>query len=152
MMFNRFRWSRLALMVVAIGCIGAFCGLRIRAQHRRTDRVYRIGVGDDPPLHAVTPDGRPEGLAVDVISEAARRARIRLEWVYAPEGPDAALASHRVDLWPVLTIRPAREGKVHIGAPWLNNEYLLVSKNALDPDPSKRALAILDRSEEHTSE
>ena len=54
------------------------------------DRPLRIGFLHDPPYMQWGPDGHPVGLSVEVISEAARRIHLPLEWVYTNglvEGP-----------------------------------------------------------------
>ena len=55
-------------------------------------------------------DGSARGLSVDVLSEAARRAGVALEWIRIapPRDADSALRDGIVDLWPALTILPAR--------------------------------------------
>src|SRR5436853_1310898 len=80
------------------GCLGlgfVFFGSTTRAPQR----VIRIGYLYSPPYHFPDPNGRPSGPAVDIVSEAARRAHIRLQWVHAPDGPEIALRAGTVDLW-----------------------------------------------------
>jgi signal transduction histidine kinase len=81
-------------------------------------RVYRMGYENQEPQHFQGKDGKPTGLAVELIGEAARRRRIRLEWVLAPESSEAALKSGKVDLWPMMTIRPERKGVIYITDPF----------------------------------
>jgi signal transduction histidine kinase len=81
-------------------------------------RVYRMGYENQQPQHFQGKDGKPTGLAVELIDEAARRRGIRLEWVLEPESSEAALKSGRVDLWPMMTIRPERKGVVYITDPF----------------------------------
>src|SRR5438067_632255 len=61
-------------------------------------RIYRIGYENQPPQHFQGKDGKPTGLAVELIEEAARRRGIRLQWLLEPESSEAALKSGRVDL------------------------------------------------------
>jgi signal transduction histidine kinase/ActR/RegA family two-component response regulator len=75
----------------------------------------------------VGPDGLPNGPAIEVMTEAARNAHIPITWVYAPEGPDASLASGKVDLWPLLGVLPERQQRFYFSAPWINNTFWLVS-------------------------
>jgi PAS domain S-box-containing protein len=93
-------------------------------------RPMRIGFGDDVPIHFRGPDGLPQGFGVDLLDEAANRAGIKLEWVYAPERPDAALASGRVDLWPLIGIVPEREGRVYFSEPWVTSTYAIASRRS----------------------
>src|ERR1700730_7006507 len=81
-------------------------------------RVYRIGYDNQLPQHFQGKDGKPTGLAVELIDEAARRRGIHLEWLLEPESSDAALKSGKVDLWPMMRIRPERKGVVYITDPF----------------------------------
>ncbi|MGH9662259.1 MAG: substrate-binding periplasmic protein, partial [Bryobacteraceae bacterium] len=99
--------------------------------HRRVavvvNRPLRIGYEQSPPLHYIDPTGKPAGAAVDLINEAARRRGIPLQWVAAPEGPDAAIAAGKVDLWPVIGDVPERRQLFHITAPWRTVGYWLAT-------------------------
>ena len=91
-------------------------------------RTYRIGVRTNSPYSIVAADGRVSGIAVDVLSEAARRAGIHLRWIPSPEGPDEALGEKKVDLWPVLTMLSEPRRGVHISDPWLSGDSYVISK------------------------
>jgi ABC-type amino acid transport substrate-binding protein len=82
-----------------------------------TERVYRIGYGNDAPLHFPGADGRPTGLAVELLQEAARRRRVRLEWVNASGFNQATL-----DLWVLHAITPTRRKTVHLTDAYLQTE------------------------------
>jgi diguanylate cyclase (GGDEF)-like protein len=133
----------LAVMVPAL-FLGIFVSWKATVVDRQ--RTYRIGVNNDFPIQAYSAKGRAHGLAVDVISEAARRAGVRLLWVYSPEGPDLALESKRVDLWPIVTVLPERTKRFHITIPWVDNDYVLVSREVFNPGRPARTLAILENS------
>jgi signal transduction histidine kinase len=112
-MRNKLKWTvtlSLALVVVL-----SWFDLR---HAKLNQRIYRIGYDNQAPQHFQGKDGRPTGLAVELIEQAARRQGIRLEWVLAPESSEAALKAHRVDLWPMMTIRPERKGVVYITDPF----------------------------------
>ena len=81
-------------------------------------RIYRIGFDNEPPQHFIGKDGKPTGLAVELIDEAARRRGIRLQWLLEPESSESALKAKKVDLWPMMTIRPERKGIVYITEPY----------------------------------
>ena len=89
----------------------------------RTDpaKVYRIGYGGDRPLHYRGDDGKPTGLAVSMVQEAARRRGIRLEWVQAAMAMED-LRSSRLDLFVLLTNLPERRNLVHLTTPYLATE------------------------------
>src|SRR5579872_7147273 len=83
----------LLLASLALGTLllaGIAYGIRPGAD---TTRLYKIGFRNTPPYHFRTPDGRPSGTTVDLISAAAARLHVRLEWVYSAEGPERALKS-----------------------------------------------------------
>ncbi|MDX2180741.1 MAG: ATP-binding protein [Bryobacteraceae bacterium] len=111
-------------------------------------RTFRIGYENTPPLQERTREGRPAGFAPAIVSAAAEEAGIRLEWVFAPEGPDAAFAARNVDLWPILGIRPFRQGKVYITDPWARVRLWSVYRAASKIDPKTYSGPIvLDRNE-----
>src|SRR5579872_5705332 len=95
----------------------ALCWLEMRPP-KLVERIYRMGFEIDPPEHFVGKDGKAAGLAVDLIDEAARRRGIRLQWLLEPEGSESALKAKKVDLWPLMTIRPERKGVVYITEPY----------------------------------
>jgi ABC-type amino acid transport substrate-binding protein len=94
--------------------------------------TFRIGFNNSAKEHFPGPDGKPMGNTVDLLNEAARRSGIQLEWVYSPEGPDTALETGQVDLWPTIGDLPERAGRVYISDPWSMISYGLVSRTS-DP-------------------
>jgi signal transduction histidine kinase/CheY-like chemotaxis protein len=95
--------------------------------HPYAGRTYRIGVRNNAAGAMPSPDGRVDGLAVELVSLAARRAGVRLQWIESPEGPDQALRSRKVDLWPMLAALPERKGYAYVTDPWLSADPYLVS-------------------------
>jgi signal transduction histidine kinase/CheY-like chemotaxis protein len=89
-------------------------------------RTFRIGFENGPPDQSIGPNNQPRGPAVEVVSEAARRRGIRLEWVPRPSGPELALGSGAVDLWPVFASLPDRTGRFFISKPWCLRRFWLV--------------------------
>src|SRR5258708_35829928 len=83
-------------------------------------RVFRVGYHYSPPnIMREAGTGRPIGLAVDVMREAARRTGIQMEWVWiGTTGADPAFKAHLIDIFPLITITPERQGQIHITAPW----------------------------------
>ncbi|BCS35382.1 hypothetical protein TBR22_A46090 [Luteitalea sp. TBR-22] len=102
-----------------------------------TSGPLRIGYTHDPPYMFRAADGRPSGLDVDVVAEAARRAAVDVRWVYVTGrgGADAALAAGQVDVWPALTILESRRRVLHFTDPWLRTEILLMVRDD-GPRPS----------------
>jgi signal transduction histidine kinase/CheY-like chemotaxis protein len=114
-------------VVAALVLLGLGWRLAVRRDPSRATRPFRIGFEQSPPQQIVTADGRPTGPAIELITEGARRLGIPIEWVLCPEGPDASLRSGKVDLWPLMTDRPARREYLYITAPWSANTYWMFS-------------------------
>jgi len=91
----------------------------------------RIGFQDALPSQFRDPAGRPAGPAVDLLRAVAAREGIRLQWVFSPEGPERALASGKVDLWPLLADLPERRKLLYITAPWTRMAYAIVVPSTL---------------------
>ncbi len=135
----RFGPSLLAPSLIAAYLLAAsgsgYWLLRTQAgQAKLQDRTYRIGVDHSPPYYFLRANGRIEGLAVDVMNEAARRRGIRLTWVATDMQPMDALASGHVDLWPALSNRNERKKPVHATSPWLQNNFVTVGLQTPLPD------------------
>ncbi len=111
--------AALALLALEVWQCGSFRGAD-------RNRVYRIGFGDDRPLHFRDEEGQPAGLAVAMVREAARRRGIRLTWINTARPSLACLLDGQVDFWIVLTDLPERRRLVHITDPFLETEYSLV--------------------------
>lgn len=90
------------------------------------EQVYRIGADHAPPYYTHRPDGKIEGLAVDVMNEAARQMGLRLEWVHVNGQPDEAILSGQVDLWPALNGAMVGRERLHFSTPWLQNNFVSV--------------------------
>jgi signal transduction histidine kinase/CheY-like chemotaxis protein/HPt (histidine-containing phosphotransfer) domain-containing protein len=97
---------------------------------RLVDRTYRVGFQHSPPRQYVAADGTPYGPNIDILREAAARAHIRLEWVPTPEGPDKALKTGVIDLWPIVASLPERERDFFITEPFTQVTYWLVANRA----------------------
>ncbi len=122
------------------------------------NRPLRIGFQNTPPLNYPDAEGKPTGTAVAVIQEAARRAGVRLNWIYSPGGSDAALRSHSVDLWPIVVDFPERHRFAYFSAPWAKLTYALVFRSRdrihRPEDVGTRSLAVAtaSKSDERISE
>ena len=62
--------------------------------HNRLSKQLAASSGRGP--------GPAGGAAVDLITLAARQSNILLQWIYGPGGPEEALSTKGVDLWPLL--------------------------------------------------
>ena len=97
-------------------------------------RPLRIGFESNPPVQIKTANGFA-GLAVETVSEAARRAGIRLQWVETGTSSDEAFEKKLVDLWPLMADLPDRRKRLHISQPWLHaGNVLLLREGAEVPD------------------
>jgi signal transduction histidine kinase/ActR/RegA family two-component response regulator len=92
--------------------------------------MYRMGFQDSPPRQFVSKSGEPYGPSIETAREAARRAGVALQWVLAPEGPDAALTSGKVDLWPLVADLPERRKFFYVTEPFEAVTFWLVSLKA----------------------
>jgi signal transduction histidine kinase/ActR/RegA family two-component response regulator len=91
-----------------------------------TRNSIRVGVDDAAPYQYWDPTRGAIGFSVEVLSEAARRRGIHLKWIYCPEGPQKALSSGQVDMWPLVSVEAAQGLGVYIAEPWLQNQFAVV--------------------------
>jgi signal transduction histidine kinase/CheY-like chemotaxis protein len=119
-------WPGLLAVVVSLLSI---ISITVYLTHSSADstRVYRIGADHAPPYYFIRPDGHVEGLAVDVLTEAGKRAGIRLEWVPIRGQLDDAFRDKLVDIWPAVGFTPWRQAHLHTTEPWLVNNFCLLS-------------------------
>src|SRR5215472_2815970 len=92
------------------------------------NRPLRIGFEINPPVQTRTDSGFA-GLAVETVSEAARRAGVQLRWVETGTSSDASFQKGLVDLWPLMADLPERHKRVHITRPWLHSNHVLLLRN-----------------------
>jgi signal transduction histidine kinase/CheY-like chemotaxis protein len=121
-----------ALTIPIIGCLWS----------RRTfdhSRIYRIGFESSPPRQLVDAQGKPSGPIIEMVSEAARRGGVRLEWVFSPDGPDKSLNGGQVDLWPLVTQLPSRTN-LYFSDPYLLFNYWMVTRER-EGAPNARNMA-----------
>jgi signal transduction histidine kinase/CheY-like chemotaxis protein len=122
-----------AVAAIAVVC-ATLASVYVWRPHDHSHLVLRAGIRNNSLSTSLSPEGRVDALAVEVLAAAARRTGIHLHWVDCPEGPDQALRSKKVDLWPLVMALPVRKSQFHITAPWLAAERSLVTKGA----PPKR--------------
>src|SRR5450631_2906025 len=108
------------------------CCVSLAAAQEGKLTSLKMGFQNSPPYQFLDAAGLPAGPAVDLMRAAAAREGIRLEWVWAPEGPEKALVSGQADLWPLLVDLPERRKFLYITAPFLRMRYALVFPRALD--------------------
>ena len=120
-----------ALAVLVIGC-----WFVLKPKLHSSEKVYRIGVNNSPPIFEIQADSTVGGFAVDVLNEAARRRNISLHWVPTKLIAEAALTSGLVDLWPVVGVTAERRKVIHLTEPWFFNTFCLIERQ--DDTPRTR--------------
>jgi signal transduction histidine kinase/CheY-like chemotaxis protein len=101
-------------------------GVYTRRSHRTVQRTLRIGFQNSYPYHFSDEENQATGPTVEITKAAARDLGIRLEWVFSPEGPEKALSSGRVDLWPLVADLEERHRLLYASAPWARMTYAIV--------------------------
>ena len=119
------------IAIAAILCSLVFCALAVQHLRRKhiSQKIYRIGADHAPPYYFLRPDGQIEGLAVETLTEAARRRNIRLQWIpIKAMTVDQAFERDLVDIWPAVASTAQRQEKLHLTEPWLTNNFCLISR------------------------
>ena len=62
-----------------------------------------------------------------MITEAALRAHVRIEWIHIRRGADDALKRNEIDVFPILGVSKERQADFFMSQPWWQNEIALVS-------------------------
>jgi PAS domain S-box-containing protein len=88
--------------------------------------TLRAGYAEFLPYVGVDENGRPAGLAVQVVQQAAQRAGIRLQWVEVADA-EQALHDGRIDLYPILTVSEERKKSFDTSEPWWESSQSLLS-------------------------
>jgi signal transduction histidine kinase len=112
-----------ALVVVALVALASLAWPRVRPLPARP---LVIGFEHDPPYHSRGADGRPQGMAVEIVSDAARRIGLNLEWRHFPGSSWTLVRDGQSDLWPLMVDLPERRGHVHISAPYLTSDFYVL--------------------------
>jgi len=99
-------------------------------------RTLRIGFESDPPVQIRTQNGLA-GLAVETVSEAAKRAGINLQWVETGTSSDEAFRKGLVDLWPLMVDFPDRRKRLHFARPWMHSSDVVLIRDG-SPNPDRR--------------
>lgn len=107
--------------------------------------AVRIGFQNAPPYHFPDTSGNPSGPTVELMEVAARRADLHLQWIFSPHGPEEALTSGSVDLWPLIADLPERRGIVYISKPWARLSYSLVAQEGYRSSATIATLAVFSR-------
>jgi signal transduction histidine kinase/DNA-binding response OmpR family regulator len=121
--FRSIRWH----LAIAGGALASIAIAVVCFNHQTpVGRTLRIGFQNSPPYHFPDSTGQASGPTVEIVRTAAERLKIRLQWVFSPQGPERALASGAVDLWPIVGDLPERHAILYISPPWTRMSYALV--------------------------
>jgi signal transduction histidine kinase/CheY-like chemotaxis protein len=110
------------------------------------ESALRVGYGNLPPFAYPGANGEAAGFQVDVLREAARRARVELVWVHVGAGPDSCLLPGTCDLFATAVRTPEREALYHFARPWwrMMKAYLVLRESPIRrlEDLSGRRIAV----------
>ena len=109
---------------IGAGAVAALCLLG--SSKPVPPAVLRVGLSEFYPYVHADSEGKPSGLAVDVVETAAKRSGVRLEWVPVHDA-EQALRDGQVDLFPLLTVTAERKRDLHVGPPWWEASQALLS-------------------------
>lgn len=123
------------------------------AARRLPARPLRIAIVNAPPFEYFDTAGQPAGFAVEVVSSAAMRSGIALEWVPGGPHPEDWLPSGKVDLWATLSVTEERKRQFYMTEPYIRNELCLIARartgspnewTAASPDTRGRLVSVPD--------
>lgn len=92
---------------------------------------FRIGYENSPPVQLVDDAGRLTGPVYEILTLAAQRAGIQLEWIHRPQGPDRSLREGAVDLWPLMADVPIRREFLGFSQPYMRTRYWLFTRDRI---------------------
>src|SRR5579883_3461233 len=111
----------------AIGAtVAAGIGVYLGCMPATVTRTLKIGYQNTPPYHFPGRDGQATGPTVETLKMAAEQRGINLEWVFSPQGPEKALSTGAVDLWPMVTDLPERKSILYVTAPFARMTYSIL--------------------------
>jgi signal transduction histidine kinase/ActR/RegA family two-component response regulator len=122
-------WRLIAIGLLLLLALPAFLlWQRSRAQAFAQSRTWRIGYHQTEPFVFRGPDGQPAGFARDVLDEAARRAGIRIEWVFIPQGASVAFAAGEIDMFPRSSEVPGMARAPYVTRHWFESFYGILQR------------------------
>lgn len=146
---QRWPYYCIAIVLVALGGYAIYQSICCNKLELARSIPLRIGYQKSPPYQLVYEDGTRGGVGLDIISEAANRLNLQLEWIYSPEPPDENFADGKVDLWPIVTDLPHRRENFYISKPIYENSLglLFIESEEIQEldDLRQRRIAYYDR-------
>lgn len=133
----------LPLAAVSLLAAGGWA-LWLRQEHREIGQgpAYRIGYNHNPPFQVHIPGRPPAGFSVDVLTAAAGRSGIQLEWRYLPDGPEDAIRNGKADLWPLVVSTPERRAEFYISESWMKTGLWLVRRGDVTMDTDQGSFTL----------
>jgi diguanylate cyclase (GGDEF)-like protein len=111
-------------VIVFLGLVGIL-GMHGRGIFRRP--LVRVAYNHFPPYLDEGPHGIPVGFAADIFAQAARQAKVDIQWVKIEGSADQAFSEGKADLYPLMTVTPERESRFYMSAPWWENQFALIT-------------------------
>lgn len=134
-------------MLIAVAGVWSWAQFRRANQFRA--KTFRIGVDHNPPNHDWSEQKGATGFDVDVLNDAARRAGVKLDWVFVPRWSSAVLLDGSIDLWPVGYYRPGEIPGVHQTRPWNEIQHAWIwDRGRMPVGPERldrKRVAVVDR-------
>jgi PAS domain S-box-containing protein len=126
------RWNRVGMIAGAGGIAVLFALGYFAVRTPRfiqgpllSQRTLRIGFENNPPVQIRTDNGL-SGLGVEIVSRAAKRAGIKLNWVETGVSSEASFREGLVDLWPLMVELPDRRKYLHFAPPWMHSGNVML--------------------------
>ncbi len=123
-------WKKTLLLAAVVGGAGLTIQFITRTLELRALRAHtwNIGYHQTEPFISKGPDGTPVGFGKDVLTEAARRAGVRLNWVFIPQGANAAFTDGAIDIFPRSSDVAGLARAPYITGPWFETFYGVVER------------------------
>src|SRR5690242_2218625 len=118
--------ARFVALMLLLFCAGVSL-VQTTGCSRGTPPTLRAGYAEFHPYVGADEQGKPAGLAVEVLNLAARKSGVRLQWVRTDDA-EGALRRGQIDLYPIFTVTPEREQALHMSMPWWEYSQILVSR------------------------
>jgi diguanylate cyclase (GGDEF)-like protein len=130
-LIKRWRFTRpnlvLSLAVALAVLLGVVGVMKIQGWGIFHRTLVRVGFNQFPPYVDKGSNGVPVGFAVEILTQAAQKAKIDLRWVEIHGSANKAFAEGKADMYPLMTITPERQSEFHMSPPWWENQFALIS-------------------------